>query len=295
MGDLNVELFFVLGGFLIPLTSSGKIFSYKNVIRKWASLILPAVLLTSIVFASLLMTRDIIGNWLPISCFEYLDDIYIYISGQTHFVQREYDYIPNILYQLWFVFPFVKRWIIAYCTHHMCKKYRLHTLFVCIVIACFIDLDNANILIGLIFGEVALLYSQGNRIDGFASLIAISLCPIVFSSVYYKTSVFAKRILFSLFGFSFWMMWKLRAKFPGEKYIYKIGTLTTEIFYVHSWIIYLSTFVYESMFKKSQKFLFLIYVVTVAIVLITAYIFKAFITTPLNRKVNDILNRICKK
>lgn len=92
MGDFCVQLFFVLGGFLIPLSFSGKELSIEKMIEKWSSLIILAIILTVVCFVGFSSAKTLLGELIPeripTTFARCADDILIYLTGHTHILKR---------------------------------------------------------------------------------------------------------------------------------------------------------------------------------------------------------------
>lgn len=288
MGDLNVQLFFVLGGFLIPISSAGKSeFTYKSILKKWLSLMAPAIVLTTLVFGVLKFS-----SVTQISYLQYADDLSIYLTGATRFTQKEQSHIPYILSQLWFLFPYFKGWVVAYCVHHSCKNKGIFELVICSVLVCLLGMESKSVLIGLLFGEIALQYKFNNKRMAAMCLAlgSLCICPFIFSSpnLYSKASM--KLIMIILFGVVFWTISGLKIKSEDkiERYVVKLSSLTMEVYYVHWIIILVGAHIYRNYFPTMN--LILIYMMVVLITIIFSVICRVIVFDPIGIVTQKALN-----
>lgn len=295
MGDFCVQLFFVLGGFLIPLSSPGKELSIKKCVEKWSSLMIPAIILTVICFIGFSLTKYFLGELIPeripTTFVQCIDDILIYLTGSTHIIPKENDYIPYYLGQLWFLFFFFKKWLVAWGVHHICKNSGLKAYVLLVSLVCLIDFEYINVLVGLLCGEIVLLYGKGNihPILKYSVLfLCLSFAPILFNTPIYG-SVIGQIILSALLGITLIMLSYISDIPYGTDIIMKLGSLTRGIYYVHYPILYVSAFVYR--LKPIVGLIIPNYFVTVIMVIIAALLFRKYVFSNVNRGTKVFLDR----
>lgn len=296
MGDFCVPIFFVLGGGLIPLSSSGKELSIRKCIEKWSSLMIPAIILTVMCFAGFSFAKyylgELIPEIIPTTFVQCLDDILIYLTGSTHIIPKEFKYIPYYLGQLWFLFFFFKKWLVAWAVHHICNNWGGIKAYVLLIsLVCLIDFEYIDVLVGLLCGEIVLLYGE-NNINPILKYLVLFLClsfaPIVYNTPIYG-SVIGKLILSALFGITLIILSNIRAIPYGTDIIMKLGSITRGIYYVHYPILYVSAFVYR--LKPIVGLILPNYFVTVIMVIFAALLFQKYVFSNVNRGTKKFLDR----
>lgn len=289
MGDLNVQLFFVLGGFLIPLSSAGKkLFSYKKVLNKWASLIIPAIILTTLVFCGFCFAGQIFGDSISdnivTSFSDYIDDILIFLTGEVRINPKEFVSSPYILSQLWFIVPFIRSWFIAYCIYHLCKESGIRTIIIMTIIM-FLFGFGSSVIIGMLFGAISLEYEPKGPLY-LLLLPSICLPPLIFSSELYQMNIM-KWILWIMFGITLWLLSCLKIKCIGHQLITAFSNYTLAIYYIHWPIILILVFIQRSLFNTLSVAIF--YFITLGITIIASILGEKFFFGQIKRILSNIL------
>lgn len=232
MGDLDVEVFFVVSGFLIPFSIKNAL-SINRIIKKYFSLIIPAVVLTVICFGieTIFSRATNVYNYdIPM----LIDDFSIYFTQYA--LSDKSQYIPNILSQLWFIFPLIYKWTIGYIIFCMCKEKNFKYLILSVFLICLIDKAPNDLLVGLVFGVITIkiqnIHLLSDKMNLFIAFLLLSLAPVIFNSSVYNY-VIGKIILYSILGLLFMFMTMSNNTFEESILINKLDNLTLGIFYTH--------------------------------------------------------------
>lgn len=282
MGDLNVQLFFVLGGFWVPQSFKD---NPKRIINKWIQLFLPAILLSIIVFVIFKVLFQADSDY----TYKYLvDDLFIYLKGSPILEEKNYSHIPYILYQLWFLFPFFKTWLVLYFLYFI-YTYKRNELSIVFILGLFVtvtifNLDGLNMVIGFIFGTIyqkKLILIKNSVIKVFLCLIMLVLIPVIFTPEIYANIV-GQILLFSCIGLLFLCLKDIpifnRTNDKIKEIIYYTLSLGTSIYYVHVPIILIiKKLGVLSKYILSLKTLAITYSITLMITIFIAYIFLVLI------------------
>lgn len=175
--------------------------------------------------------------------------------------------------------------------HHICKNSGLKAYVLLVSLVCLIDFEYINVLVGLLCGEIVLLYGKGNihPILKYSVLfLCLSFAPILFNTPIYG-SVIGQIILSALLGITLIMLSYISDIPYGTDIIMKLGSLTRGIYYVHYPILYVSAFVYR--LKPIVGLIIPNYFVTVIMVIIAALLFRKYVFSNVNRGTKVFLDR----
>lgn len=189
LGDLNVEVFFVLGGFLIRYADVNDVL--HTILKKYVSVLMPGVCLTLAIAIVALINGDFVNS---------INDISILLTGNSYLDADQY--IPHYLYQLWFCFPFIRAWTVAYLVSIICKDRNALFNVICIFILGSIDDSMTSVLLGMFFGRFTNILEK-NKISSLGALIIGGLSIMLVPVLYAQKSILTNIVMYGLLGIAF--------------------------------------------------------------------------------------------